>query len=479
MQPTFIARKEEQLILKEALNSPEAEMVAVIGRWRVGKTYLVTSVYDNQIAFSVTGIQNGALEDQLGRFSKSMKKYSGAKIDLPIPKNWFEAFDLLQQYIETLAENRKHVIFIDELPWLAPHKSKFLQAFGHFWNDWASRQNLVVVICGSAASWMIQKVVNNTGGLYNRITKRIFLQPFTLSETEEYLKTKHLKFTRYQIVQVYMALGGIPHYLKEVKKGKSAVQNINDICFSKNGLLRGEFLRLYPSLFPNAEKHFKVIRALAEKREGLSRQEIIKYAKLTDGGGLTTVLDELSHSGFITPYRIFHQKKRKVYRLTDEYSLFYLKFIEDNSDSYRNEGDDIWQHLSQTNEYKTWSGYAFENICLKHIPQIKKALQISGIYSLSSTFYKKGTANEKGLQIDLLIDRKDHVINLFEIKFHNKAFTITKAYADNLRKKMWRFEEITKTKKQISWVFISAFGLNENEYSLDIVGKSLTLDSLF
>ena len=475
MPSTFVGRKEEQIILKDALDSPEAEMVAVIGRRRVGKTYLINTMYEKEIAFNVTGIQNGALVDQLDRFSKSLKKYTKTTIDLPAPKSWFQAFDMLQQYIETLPQQQKQVIFIDELPWLAPHKSKFLQAFAHFWNDWAARQNLVIVICGSAASWMIQKVVNNTGGLYNRITKRIFLQPFTLSETEEFLKTKHIKFTRYQIAQLYMALGGIPHYLKEVKKGKSATQNINDICFSRNGLLRDEFLRLYPSLFPNADKHFKVIRALAEKREGLSRPEIVKHTKLTDGGGLTTVLEELSHSGFITPYRIFHQKKRKVYRLTDEYSLFYLKFIEDKA----LEGEDIWQHLSQTNEYKTWSGYAFENICLKHIPQIKKALGISGIYSLSSTFYKKGTADQKGLQIDLLIDRKDHVINLFEIKFYNKAFTITKAYADNLRTKMGHFEELTKTKKQISWTIISSFGLKENEYSLDIISKSLTLDDLF
>ena len=272
-----------------------------------------------------------------------------------------------------------------------------------------------------------------------------------------------------------MALGGVPHYLKEVKKGKSAVQNINDICFSRNGLLRDEFLRLYPSLFPNAEKHFAVIRALAEKHQGLTRQEIVKQTKLSDGGGLTSVLDELSHSGFITPFRTFKKKKGQIYRLTDEYSLFYLKFIENKE----MEGEDIWQHLSQTQAYKIWSGYAFESICLKHVPQIKKALGISGIYSLSSSFYKRGNAEQQGIQIDLLIDRNDHVINLFEIKFYNKEFTITRDYADHLRRKMWRFEEITKTKKQISWVFISSFGLKTNEYSLELIGKSLTVDDLF
>lgn len=475
MQTTFIGRKEEQAILKEALNSKEAEMIAVIGRRRVGKTFLIKTIYQKEIVFDITGIQNGELQNQLEAFRDRLIEYSKSQLSIPKPKDWFEAFKLLKEYLQTLSKDKKHVIFFDELPWLATHKSKFLQAFGYFWNSWAWQQNLVVVICGSAASWMIQKIVNNTGGLYNRITRRIYLQPFTLSETEEFLKDKHLKFTRYQIIQLYMTLGGVPHYLKEVKRGKSAIQNINDICFSRNGLLRDEFLRLYPSLFPNADKHFKVIRALAEKRDGLTRQEIIKHTQLKDGGGLTTVLDELSHSGFITPYRAFQKKKGNIYRLTDEYSLFYLKFIENKE----LEGEDIWQHLSQTQTYKTWAGYAFENICLKHIPQIKKALGISGIYSLSSSFYRKGTATQKGVQIDLLIDRKDHVINLFEIKFYNKEFTINKDYAEILRQKMWRFEEITKTKKQLTWVFISTYGLKQNEHSLEMINKSLTIDDLF
>ncbi len=475
MKPTFIGRKEEQVILQDALVSEEAEMIAVIGRRRVGKTFLIKTIYEKEIVFDITGIQNGELYDQLERFRDRLVEFLNSNLSIPKPKNWFEAFKLLKEYLQALPKDKKHVVFFDELPWLATHKSKFLQAFGYFWNSWAWQQNIVIVICGSAASWMIQKVVNNTGGLYNRITKRIYLQPFTLNETEAYLKSRYLKFTRYQIVQLYMALGGIPHYLKEVKKGKSAIQNINDICFSRNGLLRDEFLRLYPSLFPNADKHFKIIRALANKREGLTRQEILKSTKLKDGGGFTTILDELSHSGFITPYRTFQNKKGKIYRLTDEYSLFYLKFIENKG----LEGEDIWQHLSQTQQYKTWSGYAFENICLKHIPQIKKALGISGIYSLSSSFYKKGTVNSKGVQIDLLIDRNDHVINLFEIKFYNQTFTITKAYANTLRQKMERFQDNTKTKKQLTWVFISTFGLRTNEYSLEMVHRSLELDDLF
>lgn len=475
-QVPFIGRKKEQEILQDALQSNEAEMVAVIGRRRVGKTFMVKTVYAKELVFDITGIQDGALQIQLERFRDRLMEFTIPNISIAVPKDWFEAFNLLKEYLQTLPQDKKQVIFFDELPWLATHKSRFLKAFGYFWNTWAWEQNLVVVICGSAASWMIRRVVNNTGGLYNRITKRIFLQPFTLSETEEYLKSRKLKFNRYQISQLYMTMGGIPHYLKAIKDGKSAMQNINDICFSSNGLLRSEFLRLYPSLFTNAEKHFEVIRVLANKQSGMTRQEVVQHSKLSDGGGLSTVLEELTHSGFITAYYTFGKKRKdKIYRLTDEYSLFYLKFIEKNL----SEDQDIWKHLSQTQTYKTWGGYAFENLCLKHVASIKTALSIAGIYSIASSYYKKGSKEEKGIQIDLLIDRNDQVINLFEIKFYNKEFTMTKSDAENLRRKMWRFEELTKTKKQIFWVFLSTFGLKKNEHSLDVVSQSLTLDDLF
>ncbi|MCB0835349.1 MAG: ATP-binding protein, partial [Bacteroidetes bacterium] len=372
--------------------------------------------------------------------------------------------------------NRKQIVFFDELPWMASPKSGFLSGLSYFWNSWAVNQNIVVVICGSAASWMIQKVVKNTGGLHNRITKRIIVNPFTLSETEQYLHQRGIKLNRYHIVQLYMAMGGIPHYLKEIKPGKSVVQNIDQICFSDTGLLRDEFLDLYPALFENPDKHIAVIRALSTKRQGMDREEIIKSSKLANGGSLTKTLEELNQSGFISTYQPFGKKKKNtLYRLTDEYSFFYLKFIEKK----RNEGVETWQHLSQTQEYKIWSGYAYEGICIKHLHQIKKALSIGGVYSVSSSFLKKGTKTEKGVQIDLLLDRNDHIINLFEIKFYNKPFTISKAYAKELKEKMDLFEEATKTRKHLFLTLITTFGLIPNEYSLGLIDQVLTLDDLF
>lgn len=476
MKAKLIGRKEEQKILGKALLSPEAEMVAVIGRRRVGKTFLIKTAYEGHISFEITGIQNTPYQEQLQNFIQQLNKVSANEIPIPVPRNWLEAFHLLTIFLEKKNRDTKQVVFFDELPWLAAHKSGFLRAFGNFWNSWAVNQNIVVVICGSAASWMIQKVVHNTGGLYNRITRRIFLQAFTLSEVEAFLISRNIHFDRYMIVQLYMAIGGIPHYLKEVEGNKSAIQNINHICFSPNGLLKDEFNQLYPALFKNADNHLAVIRALASKRQGLTRKEIIEVSGLSNGGGVTKVLEELVQSNFISLYLPFGKKKKeRLYRLTDEYSLFFLQFIEKNLD----EGPDTWQLISQTQAYKTWSGYAFENICLKHVTALKKGLGISGIYSTSSSYYKKGTAFNKGIQIDLLIDRNDKVINICEIKFYQEPFSISKSYTEKLRLKMGIFKQTTGTRKHLILTFISAFGVQNNAQSASLNIQSLTLDHLF
>jgi AAA+ ATPase superfamily predicted ATPase len=472
----IIGRKKELQVLQKALDSNKAEMISVIGRRRVGKTFLIDTFYADRIVYSVTGTQGGPLGEQLENFAFRMQGFSKSKIPVRTPASWMKAFILLIDYLETLDFSEKKVIFLDELPWLSTHKSGFLRGLSFFWNSWAVKQNIVVVICGSAASWMIKKVVNHRGGLHNRITRSLILDPFSLAETEEYLQHKNLHFNRYHIIQMYMAMGGIPHYLEAIEKGESATENINRICFSKGALLRTEFKKLYSALFANADKHIDVIRTLSKKRVGITRQELGKNTKISTGGTLSRILEELQHSGFIDEYYPFGKKKKdKLIRLTDEYSLFYLKFIENNI----YQGEDTWNHLSQTQAFKTWSGYAYENICLKHISNIKKALGITGIYSEYSSFYKKGNATKKGAQIDLVLDRNDQAINLFEIKFSNKLYSISKSDFENLTNKIEVFKDSTNTKKQVFLFFITTFGLLENQYSSAIVGKELTMDDLF
>ncbi len=472
----FVGRQEELTVLRRAYNSPEAEMVAVIGRRRVGKTYLIREAYGAQLAFEMTGLQNSSKTRQLQNFADQLNQYANTTLPVAVPKDWQAAFQLLIKYLEGQTDAKKKVIFFDELPWIATARSGFLSAFGLFWNSWASRRNIVVVICGSAASWMINKVVRNRGGLYNRITKRVFLKPFKLSETEAFLHSRGVRMDRYPVLQLYMAMGGIPHYLKEVVPGLSAVQNIDAICFAEGGLLKSEFDNLYFALFDNADRHVSVIRSLAEVRSGLGRKELLRASDLSDGGGASKILDELESSGFITGYYDFGKKKRDVrYRLTDEYSYFYLKFIE----ARRNEGKGSWQRLSQTQTWKSWSGYAFENICLKHVDQIRTALRIGGLYSEASTYLHRSTPEIPGVQIDLLIDRNDHVINLCEIKFYAEDFLLDKAGMEALRRKVTLFKAATKTRKQIQTTLIQTFPITENAHSRSTVDQSITMDALF
>ncbi len=472
----FIGRQEEIRVLKEALASEEAEMVSVIGRRRVGKTYLVKHVYAGQLDFEASGVQNAPLSEQLQNFSLRLNEtfFEGAAVLKPA--NWLDAFHQLGAALDRKKKAGRMVIFLDELPWFDSHKSGFLRGLSYFWNSWAVNRNVVVVICGSSASWMIHNVLRNKGGLHNRVTKRLRLKPFTLSETEEYLTSRGIALDRYHILLIYMALGGIPHYLKEVVGHRSATQNINQICFSEGGLLRDEYLSLYPALFSHADYHLAIIRALAGKHYGMVRGEVVRAIPFPEGGRVTKVLQELIESGFVSEYFPFGKKKKeKIFRLSDEYSLFYLRFIE----KHQQDEEDIWNMLSQTQEFKAWSGYAFENICLKHIPQIKKAIGISGIYSSVSTFVKTGNSDEPGTQVDLLIDRNDRVINLVEIKFYSTAIALTKADADALRERLRVFRESTGTKKLVNWVMLSTFGVKPNAHSTGSLALSLDMDCLF
>ncbi|MEM0994034.1 MAG: ATP-binding protein, partial [Bacteroidota bacterium] len=472
---SFVGREKEIAVLKNAIQSNEAELVAILGRRRVGKTFLVRTVYENRIEFEVTGLRNANLKEQLQHFTNRLHIHARPNVPYQTPASWLEAFHLLTLYLLNKKFEEKIVLFFDEFPWIATRKSGFVRAFGSFWNSWAAKNNVVVVICGSAASWMIQKVVRDRGGLHNRITKRIHLSPFNLAETYTFLKSRWENIDYYNLVQIYMTTGGIPHYLKEVKGGKSAAQNIEQMFFSRSGFLHEEFNQLYPALFENADLHIKIIRLLAATWQGLTRKEIIERGKFSDGGSISKVLEELIQSDFIKPFYQFGKKKKGMYyRLMDEYSIFYLKFIEDQ----RLEEAGMWKKFSQTQTYKIWTGYAFENICLRHIPQIKRALGISGIYAETSTYRSRANEEVEGTQIDFLIDRNDHLINLFEVKFHNTDFILTRDYASKLRKKMGVFQHNTGTRKLCSWVLLTTFGLAANKHSTGLVDHVITMEAL-
>jgi uncharacterized protein len=470
-----IGRDIEKQILAEVLASSEAELLAVYGRRRVGKTYLIRNTFSRHLAFEFTGIHNANLAEQLENFSKGIWAVAGMGVGRP--KNWLEAFAMLEHYLGPLLKQKKQVIFFDEFPWIHTPRSNFLQIFAHFWNTWASRQsNLIVVICGSSASWMIQKVFNDRGGLHNRVTQRMRLLPFTIAETAKFLHQRGIRLEQYQVMELYMAMGGIPQYLTEVKPGESSAQAINRICFSKDGFLRGEFPNLFKSLFDDSHYHTEVIRALSKKAKGMTRNEIIEVCSFSSGGGTTQVLDELTESGFITPYTPFDRKlKESVYKLTDEYSLFYAKFIAPAKEYDKN----AWQRISDSPSWKSWSGYAFESICLKHITALKRALGIEGVYTEVSIWRYPGSKEKQGAQIDLLIDRQDKCINLCEIKFVNGEFVIDKKYADELNNKVRVFNEQTRTRKTIFPTLITTYGTKKNDHYLGRVQAEVVMADLF
>lgn len=474
MQSKIVGREDEIKVLKNLYQSTRSEFVALYGRRRVGKTFLVKELFKNQFTFQITGLSRPDFQLQINNFYTTLGRFDEKVQHKPKPTSWFDAFQLLIDYLETSSSPRK-VIFIDELPWLDTPKSDFISALEHFWNAWAYyREDVLLLVCGSATSWMINELINNHGGLHNRVTKRLHLQPFTLKETEAFLQQKGGVYDRYQIIQIYMALGGIPFYLEQVDTSKSISQNIDTLFFSQDGTLRGEFNNLFRSLFKKHERHVAIIEVLATKSQGLDRKTLAKITGLSSGGTLSKILLELEQCGFIKKYLPFGKKNRNsLFQLTDPYSLFYLKFIR-NSKTY---GVGSWLTQIDQPKWRSWSGYAFEYICFYHLDLIKKALGISGIYVEISSWKSQNATN--GAQIDMVIDRRDRVINICEIKFSESSFTINKSYAANLRNKLSTFREETGTKKTLFLTFMTTFGLKQNQYALGLVQNNLTMDDLF
>lgn len=362
------------------------------------------------------------------------------------------------------------------MPWLDTSKSEFIPALEFFWNQHASKMNNILLIaCGSASSWIKKKLINARGGLHNRVTQRIKLLPFNLHETELFIKAKGANLPRYQLLEVYMAMGGIPFYLNQVKKGKSATQLIDEICFSKTGLLHGEYAQLYHSLFKNADYHVAIIAALAAQPQGITRQALSAKTKMSEGS-LSRTLEELVDCDFITAYEPYiNKKKESIYKLTDLYSLFYQKFIKPNKAT----GKGAWEQLSGSNSFAAWSGYAFENICMAHIRQVKAALGVRGVYSITNSWMFRGNDALPGAQIDMIIDRADNTINLCEAKFTKNNFVITKTYAAQLKLKKTIFRQVSQTKKATFTTLLTTYPAIKNNYYLDEIENEITMDKLF
>ncbi|MDR3225409.1 MAG: AAA family ATPase [Clostridiales Family XIII bacterium] len=472
MKTNLVGRKNEIGILTECYQSAESEFVAIYGRRRIGKTFLVKELFENDFAFFAEGILDGNQSVQLKNFNDEIANYRGK--DFPPAPDWLTAFNNLNRLIEASPQKGKKVIFLDEIPSMATKNAGFLPALAHFWNRWAqSRKDVLLIICGSATAWIIKNIVGNKGGLHNRLTHQIMLQPFTLKECEAFFHMKNILFTRYQIAESYMIFGGVPYYMKFMKPELSFHQNVDALYFDENAPLRSEYRFLYRSLFADSQGYIKIVEALSSKSKGLTRKDISGQTGLANSGRLTERIQELIHCGFVREYLAFNKKERnRLYQLIDPFTIFSLRF----SDKRKKYAQDFWLHFSATPAHSAWSGFAFERVCLQHVPQIRKALGITGMMTEVSSWRSETT--EPGAQIDLVIDRVDNMIHLCEAKYASTAFKIDKAYAGKLRSKRDAFMQETKTQKSAHTTMITTFGLKRNEYANEIMFQ-MTLDELF
>lgn len=473
----IIGRKEEQELLRECYLSDKPEFVAVYGRRRIGKTFLVKQFFQEKFDFYFTGAYQATKKNQLFNFKMTLEAYSGEK--RKTPQTWLEAFFQLQDYLSSLGDKRK-VVFIDELPWFDTPRSNFISAIELFWNQWASDQNLMLIVCGSATSWMVNKLLGDKGGLHNRVTRSIYLAPFTLGETEDFLSNNHIVFNRHQIIECYMMLGGTPYYLNMLQPKLSLAQNINKLFFEENGELKREFDFLFRSLFKDSKNYRKVVELLSKKAKGMTRQEIIQEGKIPDGGKLTEILDDLCNCDFIRRFSPINKKQRDfIYQLTDLFSLFHLRYIKDSIGM----DDTFWTDTIDSPSHRAWCGYAFEQVCLHHIRQIKRALGIEGVQTNVCAWSQPASTDAdgkktEGAQIDLVIDRRDQTINLCEMKFSMNPFEITPSYLEHIIHRRELFRQATGTKKALHLTFITTYGLAKNaQYGM--IQSEVTMDDLF
>lgn len=479
MESIIIGRKKEISELRRHLESGRAEFIAVYGRRRVGKTFLINEVFRDYMVFHHTGLspydksRKASLKDQLQNFYFSLIRQGMEGINPP--KSWMEAFFLLEQFLERQNNGTRQVVFIDELPWMDTPRSGFLTALEAFWNGWCNMQhNVCLVVCGSATSWMLDNIINNKGGLYGRLTYELKLYPFTLHECELFFQSRNINMSRYNITQAYMILGGIPYYLDYFIPSYSLAQNIDNLFFGKRAKLGDEFKRLFNSIFDHADDCMKIVKVLGHRHAGYTREEISKMTGLRQNGEFSKMLKALIGSDFVTCYTPFGMDRRKsFYRLSDCFCWFWLHFKEKKKIMEA----DYWQHHIKESEIMSWCGIAFEEVCMQHVKQIKEALSIGGVSSIESSLVVRGNKVNEGMQIDLLIDRADDVVNVCEMKYCRTPFVVTKSYADTLQNRLVELEGM-QPDKTYNLTFVSTEPIHKNTYS-DIFVSSVTLDDLF
>lgn len=474
MKNTLIAREQECARLQKCLESDRSELITIYGRRRIGKTFLVDEFFNQQYDFTCVGVHRGNKAVQLRNFAKQLKRAMGEKTAQKFT-DWMDAFDALEDYLETLPSDRKKVVFIDELPWMDTGKADFVMALENFWNGWAARRrDILMIATGSASSWMVENIEDNQGGLHDRGTCKLHLKQFTLKETEEYLRSRGCRWDRYQIMQCYMVMGGVPYYLSLLDVKQSIAQNIDRLFFEEKAELKSEFDNLYSALFKYSERYISIVKMLYDNRSGLTREEINKLYIYPDDN-LTKIIRNLVQCDFIKETVQYKKGERSIiYRLTDFFTIFYFKFLKENLIG----NETWWQQNMLGAQVMSWSGLAFERICESHIHQLKRALGISGVATEVSIWRKLKDQTSKGAQIDLIIRRADRMIHLCEMKFSTSKFAISNSYEQDLLERQAIFVETEKIEDAVVHTFVTTYGVKDGTHK-SIVHSEVTMEDLY
>ena len=472
---TIIGREKEITEFEKYVKSGKPEFIAVYGRRRVGKTFLINQIFHGKMAFSMTGVLEGNFDEQVDAFLDAMDLY-GFEVK-ERPATWMRAFTLLRKALQPKVETGDEcIVFLDEIPSFDTHGSGFAKALGHFWNSWASLyNNMKLIVCGSATTWMIKNIIDSHGGLHDRITHEMKLLPFTLKETEQYLVNNGFHWSRLSIVQSYMMFGGVAYYLSLLDSSLSLTQNIDNLYFDTNGSLRREYKRLFKTLFRSPEPYTEIVELLARHKKGVTRAELIQKLNKDSGGNLSELLDNLLECGLVRKYKVREKKavksKGSIYQLVDMFSLFHIHFADKSgSDSH------YWANHLGTPETNTWLGLAYERVCLLHVGQIKETLHIDTIASEQYSWRSKEST--PAAQIDLIIDRADDVVNVCEIKYSGKEYSLSEEESKKMAYRLGTFRRETGTRQSLYLTLITAAPLAENACSDDIPVK-LDMNALF
>lgn len=475
----IVGRRQEIEELERLYNSDRAEFVAVYGRRRVGKTFLIKQALKGRLTFQHTGVSPVDQEGDKNRMKTQLESFYYSLLNQGMegykqPKTWMEAFFQLEQLLMKLDDGSRQVVFIDELPWMDTPRSGFLPAFESFWNGWCSgRDNLMLVVCGSATSWILSNLSRSKGGLYGRLTHEIKLSPFILGECEQYFEHEGIELSRYDILQANMVFGGIPYYLSYFRKGYSFEQNTDMILFGNRPKLQDEFNRLFRAIFVNAEDCKKIIRLLATRNYGFTREEIAAATGLPLGGGLTNTLASLAESDFILCYKPYGKKAGIYYKLIDNFCLFWLKHVEPNPKETTFMNDHLTSDLM-----KAWKGVAFEQVCWQHIAQIKQALGISGVRTSLSAWNRQSDEKSNGAQVDMLIFRDDNIVNLCEMKFSGKPYSIDKEEEQKILHRVEVLKPTLNSRQTVHLTLVTTYGIAPGKHS-GKVQKVVVADDLF